>query len=97
MGYTTPGHVVLCYVIGLGVSMTIAGITCGAFMAQMNTAKLQISASAYVPKGGVKYSRKIDRFTHTTRHTERINTDSGSAGGGTSTDSDGFSGSGGSF
>ena len=96
----TAGTAVKAYGIGFGAAVVIALITCLVFLSQMKTAKQKVSASAYVPTGGVEIRKRVDRYTHTTTQRTKIESSSGSSGssgGGTSRDSDGFSGSGGSF
>ncbi len=75
------------------IPLLIAGIVCGVFYQQMKTAKLQAAADNYVSDGGVKLTMKEDRYLFRTETRTKIEKDSG----GTSIDSDGFSGSSGEY
>ena len=84
--------------LGIAVlaSCVIALIVCFIFKAQMKSARLKTDAADYVTKHEITFTTKEDRFTHSTETRVRIHDDDDS-GGGTSVDSDGFSGSGGKF
>lgn len=82
--------------IGIAVlaSCVIALIVCLIFKAQMKSARIKTDASDYVLGGAVSFYASENLFTHTTETREVIRRDND---GGTTIDSDGFSGSGGKF
>lgn len=81
--------------IGVLAGCVIALIVCLVFKWKMKTARIQNTASEYVPEEGVSFRVMDDRFTHITEMRRTIKSDSDS--GGTTVDSDGFSGSSGKF
>lgn len=83
--------------LGIAVlgSCIIALIVCLIFKAQMKTARMKRDASDYIDSGAIHFSIREDRFTHRTESRVLIERDHDH--GGTSIDSDGFSGSGGKF
>lgn len=92
----TMGQKVLgAYGIALAVGLVIAFLVCRSFKAKMRTAVEAAEAEEYVPAGGVDIHVRQDHFLHTTTSRRKISKDSDS--GGTTVDSDGFSGSGGKF
>lgn len=74
----------------------LALVVCLIFLSQMKTAVKRTSAEEYVPENGVELWEKEDVFAYASEHREVIRQNRGS-GGGTSVDSDGFSGSSGKF
>lgn len=81
------------YLIVFGGAAIIAFLYLAKLKSDMKTAVLATNAAGYEAENGVVISVKEDTFTHTT--TERVEVESSS--GGTSVDSDGFSGSSGDF
>ena len=81
--------------IAVLVSCVIALIVCLMFKAQMKTARMKTDATDYINSGAVQLTIREDRFTHRTETRVLIEKDHDN--GGTTIDSDGFSGSGGKF
>lgn len=85
----------LCLAIGIGVGLLGGLIYCWHLKAQMLTAVIATDAEGYEAENGVTITVSEDTFTHTTTEVRVIEKESRS--GGTSIDSDGFSGSSGDF
>lgn len=90
------------YALAFVVGLLVALITCTIFKAQMKTANISTRAAGYVMKNGITFTRKDQRFTHSTVTRTRIEENSnsssgGSSRGGTTVNSRGFSGKGGKF
>lgn len=87
----------VAFVAGLLASLII----CTIFKSQMKTANISTRAAGYVKRDEIIFTRKDQRFTHSTVTRTRIeeNNDSsgGSSRGGTTVNSRGFSGKGGRF
>lgn len=80
------------------VPCVISGVICLIFLSQMKAAVKQGDADAYVIENGIGIRIREDRFTHETVTRRKIETSSGSkGGGGTKVGRDGFSGSSGKF
>ncbi len=79
------------------VSFLIALIVCLCMLRKMRTAVQATQANDYILPDGVVIIRQDDIYTHTTQTRETISDSSDSDSGGTTVDSDGFSGSSGSF
>lgn len=62
------------------IACGISGIVTAVFWSRMRTARPQTSAGHYITGGGLKLTRKIDRFTHQTRSVRVIPKSSGSSG-----------------
>ncbi len=96
----TPGPLACVFFIIL-VPGILALIVCLILKGKMKTARLQTNADAYLRPNGLLLRTRIDQYTHTTEHRERIDTGShssgGHSGGGTSINSSGFSGHSGKF
>lgn len=86
-------------IVGIGVSVLLALIlsfvVCFILKANMESVEESSEADAYVTAGSVNFTAREDHFTHQTETRTVISKDSDS--GGTSIDSDGFSGSSGKF
>ena len=103
-GYTSyqekqpPSPLACVFFIGI-LPAAVALIVCLILKGKMKTAVLQKNADAYIRPNGLLLRTRIDQYTHTTEHRERINTDSHSGGhsGGTTVNSSGFSGHSGKF
>ncbi|MGM9606354.1 MAG: TPM domain-containing protein [Oscillospiraceae bacterium] len=78
--------------LGCFVSLTI----CAFLWQRMKSVAVKAEADSYIPAGSVDITVREDHFTHTTETRVKIEKDS-SSGGGTSVDSDGFSGKSGKF
>lgn len=76
------------------VPLLTAGGVCLFFYSQMQTAVAQRAADNYIPDKGFNLTMQADHFLYSTETRTKIDKDSS---GGTTTDSDGFSGSSGSF
>jgi len=74
-----------------GIALLVAFCICSAWKRQMKTAVKQSSANAYIPAGGFVLTGQSDMFLFRTETRRKIETSS-SGGGGTSTNSRGFSG-----
>ncbi len=85
----------LFWVIGAVVALLVSFAICQGFMGQLNNAREKDNADDYIPVGGIKVTRRKDHYTHTT--VSRVAKSKSNGGGGTSTDSSGFSGGSGSF
>lgn len=83
-------------VSALFMGALIAAVVCLIQKKKMKTAVLQTNANAYVVPGSVALRLCTDQYTHTTRQVTKISRDN-DHGGGTTVDSDGFSGGSGSF
>lgn len=90
---TMGQKVLVSYGIALAVGLILAFIVCMVFKAKMKTAVEAAEAEEYVPAGGVDIYVRQDHFLHTTTSRRKLPEDNG----GTTVDSDGFSGSGGKF
>lgn len=82
-------------VLGVLAGCVIALIVCLILKGKMKTARAQNTAKEYVPEGGVSFRVMEDHFTHITETRRTIKSDNDS--GGTTIDSDGFSGTSGKF
>ena len=82
---------ILCGLVPAGIT----GIFCGTNYSKMKTAKSQSDADYYIPDGGVELTASHDRFLY--QDESRVYIDHDDDSGGTTIDSDGFSGSSGSF
>ena len=90
------------YALAFVVGLLVALITCTIFKSQMKTANISTRAAGYVLRDGITFTRKDQRFTHSTVTRTRIEENSnsssgGSSRGGTTVNSRGFSGKGGKF
>ena len=85
----------LCLGIAIVVGLLGAFLYCCYLEAEMKTAVLATDAEGYETENGVVFSVSEDTFTHQTKEVRVIERSSDS--GGTSIDSDGFSGSSGDF
>ena len=81
--------------VSVGISLLIAFIVCSAWAAQMKTAKKKTTAHDYIPKNGFTLRTQSDMFLYRTQSRTRIQ--SSSSGGGTSSNSRGYSGRSGKF
>ena len=87
-------------VAGIGISLLVGCVAAIAITAclagrLMKSVSAGTEANAYLTAGSVKITGREDQFTHTTETRRKIERDSGS--GGTTVDSDGFSGKSGKF
>ncbi len=97
-GKQPPSPFACIFFIGI-LPAAVALIVCLILKGKMKTAVLQKNADAYMRPNGLLLRTRIDQYTHTTEHRERINTDShgGGRSGGTTINSSGFSGHSGKF
>ncbi|MBQ1352109.1 MAG: TPM domain-containing protein [Oscillospiraceae bacterium] len=79
---------------GILAGCVISLIVCLVFKKQMKSARTQVTAREYVPKSGVAFRAVEDYYLHTTQTRRTVKSHSS---GGTSIDSDGFSGHSGKF
>ncbi len=93
MFYLTP----LGIVFTLGISALAAWLVCWLVKRPMRSVAARAEAGEYVAPGGVDIRIREDRFTHRTESRRKIERDDSGSGGGTTVDSDGFSGHGGKF
>ena len=95
-GKNGPG--IGAFIIILLIACLIAGIVCLSMKNKLKSAVTKTDAVAYIAQNGVLLTAQEDRFTHTTTERVALNDDSDRGhGGGTTVDSDGFSGSSGKF
>ncbi len=92
----------LIVLVGIGISLLVGCVV--AFVVTvwlsdrlMKSVSAKTEADAYLTAGSVEITGREDRFTYTTETRTKIERDSGSDGGGTTVDSDGFSGKSGKF
>lgn len=86
------------FVVIVLISCLISGIVCLSMRSKLKSAKTKTDAVAYIAQNGVFLTAQEDRYTHTTTERVALNDDSDRGhGGGTTVDSDGFSGSSGKF
>ena len=81
----------------VGVPCLISLAVCGIFAAQMKTARRQTGARGYISHGGVDMRVTQDQFLYHTETRQHIPDKSDAPSGGTTVDSQGFSGRGGKF
>ena len=77
------------------LALILSFVVCFILKANMESVEESSEADAYVTAGSVNFTAREDHFTHQTETRTVISKDSDS--GGTSIDSDGFSGSSGKF
>ena len=90
----------LIVLVGTGISLLVGCVAAfviavGLSSRLMKSVSAKTEANAYLIAGSVEITGREDHFTHTTEIRQKIETDSGS--GGTTVDSDGFSGKSGKF
>ena len=90
----------LIVLVGIGISLLVGCVAAfviavGLSSRLMKSVSAKTEANAYLIAGSVEITGREDHFTHTTEIRQKIETDSGS--GGTTVDSDGFSGKSGKF
>ena len=90
----------LIVLVGTGISLLVGCVAAfviavGLSNRLMKSVSAKTEANAYLIAGSVEITGREDHFTHTTEIRQKIETDSG--GGGTTVDSDGFSGKSGKF
>lgn len=90
----------LIVLVGIGISLLVgcvAAFVIAVWLSDrlMKSVSSKTEANAYLIAGSVEITDREDHFTHTTEIRQKIETDSGS--GGTTVDSDGFSGKSGKF
>lgn len=81
----------------VGIPCLISLAVCGIFAAQMKTARRQTGARGYISHGGVDMRVTQDQFLYHTETRQHIPDKSDAPSGGTTVDSQGFSGRGGKF
>ena len=81
----------------VGVPCLISLAVCGVFAAQMKTARRQTGAMGYISHGGVDMRVTQDQFLYNTETRQHIPDKDDAPRGGTTVDSQGFSGRGGKF
>lgn len=81
----------------VGVPCLISLAVCGVFAAQMKTARRQTGARGYISHGGVDMRVTQDQFLYNTETRQHIPDKDDAPRGGTTVDSQGFSGRGGKF
>ena len=79
------------------VPLAIAFIVCSMWKKQMKTAVTARTATNYIPAGGFNLTAKDDTFLYKTQTSRKIQTQTSSSRGGTTTDSRGYSGRSGKF
>lgn len=93
---TDPGIIFVGLLISVALSCLIALIVCCILESKMRSVRPQTEADAYLRTGSLHFTSRDDRFTHMTTH--RVKREKSSRrSGGTTVDSDGFSGSSGKF
>ena len=90
----------LIVLVGTGISLLVGCVAAfviavGLSSRLMKSVSAKTEANAYLIAGSVEITGREDHFTHTTEIRQKIETDSDS--GGTTVDSDGFSGKSGKF
>lgn len=90
----------LVFLAGLGISLVlgclISVVICSLLLGTMRSVAVKTEAGDYLRRDSVVFTRREDRFTHATESRVKIEKGSG-GGGGTTVDSDGFSGESGKF
>lgn len=81
--------------IGLGCLLSI--LICALLWERMKSVSVSTEANAYLRRDSVVITKREDQFTHRTQTRVKIERGSDSKGGGTTVDSDGFSGKSGKF
>lgn len=90
---STGVNILFIVVIPCLISLAV----CGIFAAQMKTARRQTGARGYISHGGVDMRVTQDQFLYHTETRQHIPDKSDAPSGGTTVDSQGFSGRGGKF
>ena len=83
--------------ISVGLGCLCAFLICCPLWARMKSVSVKTEADAYIRAGSVAFTAREDHFTHTTQTRVKIEKSSGGGSGGTTVDSDGFSGISGKF
>lgn len=91
--YSSGANILMIVVIPCLISLAV----CGIFAAQMKTARRQTGARGYISHGGVDMRVTQDQFLYHTETRQHIPDKSDAPSGGTTVDSQGFSGRGGKF
>lgn len=95
---TNPAAGPVGLVISLVLSAFLAFVVCTVLKSSMQSVHAQTEADVYLRDGSLNISRREDRFTYaTTQRVKRETKSSSGSSGGTTVDSDGFSGSSGKF
>ena len=85
------------YIIVVAVSLVISGGICLVLKWKMQTVHKKVEANEYVAAGGLRLTKKYDRYTHTTETQRKIHSDSDSGSGTSSCSGGGGSGRSGKF
>lgn len=85
------------YIIVVAVSLVISGSICLVLKWKMQTVHKKVEANEYVAAGGLRLTKKYDRYTHTTETQRKIHSDSDSGSGTSSCSGGGGSGRSGKF
>lgn len=93
----TPGVAFLGLFLCLAFGCLVAFVVCSILKGQMKSAAVKTEADSYIRPGGVVFTNRQDRFTHTTQTRVKIEKAASGSGGGTTRDSSGFSGKSGKF
>lgn len=95
---TNPAAGPVGMVISLVLSAFLAFVVCTVLKSSMQSVHAQTEADVYLRDGSLNISRREDRFTYaTTQRVKRETKSSSGSSGGTTVDSDGYSGSSGKF
>lgn len=94
---SNPMIQIVGFVFNLILGAGVAFLASHLLKSTMNSVHEKEEAEAYVTEGGVSFRRRDDRYLYSNESRRLIKKDSGSSSGGTSVDSDGFSGSSGKF
>ena len=83
--------------ISIALGFAAAFIVCCFLSQQMKSVARKAEADSYVQTDSIYFTAREDHFTHTSQIRTKVESSSGSGGGGTTVDSDGFSGHSGKF
>ena len=83
--------------ISIGLGCLCAFLICCPLWVRMKSVSVKTEADTYIREGSVAFTAREDHFTHTTQTRVKIEKSSGDGSGGTTVDSDGFSGKSGKF
>lgn len=83
--------------ISLALGCLAALALCCVLSLRMKSVANKAEADSYVQPGSVQFTVREDHFSHTSQIRTKVESSSGSGGGGTTVDSDGFSGKSGKF
>ena len=81
----------------LGIGLGLALLVCLILKAKMKSVRKGVEADAYVSAEGLNLTERYDRYTHTTKTSRKLSSDSDSGGGSSSCSGGGGSGSSGKY